>query len=89
MRPDRAAPSRVLLGLALMLVAFNLRPALSTVGPLLATIRDSTARATTLSSTIISRMRRFFTGGAGWRSRELASARSTVNTFRLRRRAEA
>ena len=42
MRPDRAAPSRVLLGLALMLVAFNLRPALSTVGPLLATIRDGT-----------------------------------------------
>jgi MFS transporter, CP family, cyanate transporter len=40
--PDRAGPGRLLLGLALMLVAFNLRPALSTVGPLLATIRDGT-----------------------------------------------
>ena len=39
MRPARAAPSRVLLGLALMLVAVNLRPALRTVGPLLAPLR--------------------------------------------------
>ena len=42
MSPAPAIRSRVLLGLALMLVAFNLRPALSTIGPLLATIRDST-----------------------------------------------
>ena len=35
---NRATSSRLLLGVALMLVAFNLRPALSTVGPLLATI---------------------------------------------------
>ncbi len=38
--PD--GPRRILLALALMLVAFNLRPALSSVGPLLATIRDGT-----------------------------------------------
>lgn len=42
MSPERTAPGRILLGLALMLVAFNLRPALSTIGPLLATIREST-----------------------------------------------
>jgi CP family cyanate transporter-like MFS transporter len=42
MSPERTAPGRIVLGLALMLVAFNLRPALSTVGPLLATIREST-----------------------------------------------
>ncbi|MCJ2137937.1 MFS transporter [Methylobacterium sp. J-026] len=42
MSADPAAPRRVLLALALMLVAFNLRPALSSVGPLLATIRDGT-----------------------------------------------
>ncbi|MGU3417062.1 MFS transporter [Methylobacterium sp. D54C] len=42
MSADRATANRFLLGLALMLVAFNLRPALSTVGPLLATIRDGT-----------------------------------------------
>ena len=42
MSPQRTAPGRILLGLALMLVAFNLRPALSTIGPLLATIREST-----------------------------------------------
>lgn len=42
MSPERMAPGRIVLGLALMLVAFNLRPALSTVGPLLATIREST-----------------------------------------------
>ncbi|MEE7504333.1 MFS transporter [Methylobacterium mesophilicum] len=42
MSSDRATANRFLLGLALMLVAFNLRPALSTVGPLLATIRDGT-----------------------------------------------
>jgi CP family cyanate transporter-like MFS transporter len=42
MSRERTAPGRILLGLALMLVAFNLRPALSTIGPLLATIREST-----------------------------------------------
>lgn len=42
MSAERATANRFLLGLALMLVAFNLRPALSTVGPLLATIRDGT-----------------------------------------------
>ncbi|MCJ2123273.1 MFS transporter [Methylobacterium sp. J-077] len=42
MSPERTARGRILLALALMLVAFNLRPALSTIGPLLATIRDST-----------------------------------------------
>ncbi|MEE7492532.1 MFS transporter [Methylobacterium oryzae] len=42
MSSERAIANRFLLGLALMLVAFNLRPALSTVGPLLATIRDGT-----------------------------------------------
>lgn len=42
MSAERAGAPRILLALALMLVAFNLRPALSTVGPLLATIRDGT-----------------------------------------------
>lgn len=42
MTGDRTGTRRILLALALMLVAFNLRPALSTVGPLLATIRDET-----------------------------------------------
>lgn len=42
MSPEQTPRGRILLGLALMLVAFNLRPALSTIGPLLATIRDDT-----------------------------------------------
>ncbi|SDM45033.1 MFS transporter, CP family, cyanate transporter [Methylobacterium phyllostachyos] len=42
MSVEPAGSRRILLALALMLVAFNLRPALSTVGPLLATIRDET-----------------------------------------------
>ncbi|WP_267424029.1 MFS transporter [Methylobacterium sp. GC_Met_2] len=42
MSAGSAGGRRILLVLALMLVAFNLRPALSTVGPLLATIRDET-----------------------------------------------
>ncbi|MDP4022398.1 MFS transporter [Methylobacterium sp. NEAU 140] len=42
MTGGRAAPGRLVLGLALMLVAFNLRPALSTVGPLLGQIRETT-----------------------------------------------
>ena len=42
MRTIGAIPDRFPLGLAMMLVAFNLRPALSTVGPLLGLIRDST-----------------------------------------------
>ena len=42
MSAEPAGSRRILLALALMLVAFNLRPALSTVGPLLATIRDGT-----------------------------------------------
>jgi CP family cyanate transporter-like MFS transporter len=46
MTPHRIGPRRILLGLALMLVAFNLRPALSTVGPLLAIIRDGTGLGT-------------------------------------------
>src|SRR6185436_12711320 len=41
------------------------------------TMRDSTARATIESSTIISRIRRRDGRGAWWRSRDLASARST------------
>lgn len=42
MKTADAVPGRFLLGLALMLVAFNLRPALSTVGPLLGLIRETT-----------------------------------------------
>ena len=42
MSRERTASGGILLALALMLVAFNLRPALSTIGPLLATIREST-----------------------------------------------
>ncbi|WP_375456105.1 MFS transporter [uncultured Methylobacterium sp.] len=41
MRPARSVPPLLLAG-GLMLVAFNLRPALSTVGPLLSAIRDGT-----------------------------------------------
>ncbi|WP_375462466.1 MFS transporter [uncultured Methylobacterium sp.] len=41
MRSARPVPP-LLLGCGLMLVAFNLRPALSTVGPLLSAIRDET-----------------------------------------------
>src|SRR5678815_2142281 len=40
------------------------------------TMRDSTARATIESSTIINRIRRRVGRGAWWRSRDLASARS-------------
>ena len=40
--PAKPASNRFLLGLTVMLVAFNLRPALSTVGPLLHSIRDGT-----------------------------------------------
>src|SRR4029078_1606722 len=43
----------------------------------LSIMRESTARATVESSTIISRMRRRAGGGSGRRSRDLASARST------------
>ncbi|GJD34126.1 CynX/NimT family MFS transporter [Methylobacterium aerolatum] len=39
-----------ILGLAMMLVAFNLRPALSTVGPLLAHIREATGLSTTAAA---------------------------------------
>ncbi|GJE61085.1 MFS transporter [Methylobacterium trifolii] len=42
MTPPPAPPNRLLLGFVLMLVAFNLRPALSTVGPLLHAIREGT-----------------------------------------------
>lgn len=42
MRTLGTVPGRFVLGLALMLVAFNLRPALSTVGPLLGLIRETT-----------------------------------------------
>ncbi|MCJ2013815.1 MFS transporter [Methylobacterium sp. J-076] len=42
MTKPRAAMGGWVLGLAMMLVAFNLRPALSTVGPLLGQIRETT-----------------------------------------------
>ncbi len=44
------APQGPILGLAMMLVAFNLRPALSTVGPLLAQIREATGLSTTAAA---------------------------------------
>lgn len=48
MRTERTwMPSPVPLGAGLMLVAFNLRPALTTVGPLLAAIREGTGLGAT------------------------------------------
>jgi MFS transporter, CP family, cyanate transporter len=46
-RPGAGAPSPILTGLGVMLVAFNLRPALTTVGPLLTTIRAETGLGAT------------------------------------------
>ena len=53
------------------------------------TIRDSTARATVESSTIISRILRRVSRESEKRSRDLASARSIAGLLRRRRRAEA
>ncbi|WP_244965500.1 MFS transporter [Methylobacterium soli] len=48
MRPGAGAPpGPILTGLGVMLVAFNLRPALTTVGPLLTTIRAETGLSAT------------------------------------------
>ena len=41
-----------ILGLAMMLVAFNLRPALSTVGPLLGLIRETTGLSAAGAATL-------------------------------------
>ncbi|MBK3423297.1 cyanate transporter, partial [Methylobacterium sp. IIF4SW-B5] len=52
-RPGRAGLHPVLIGLGLMLVAFNLRPALSSVGPLLPGIRAETGLSGALAGALV------------------------------------
>ena len=52
-RPGRAGFHPVLVGLGLMLVAFNLRPALSSVGPLLPGIRAETGLSGALAGALV------------------------------------